>query len=154
MPSKPNVLTVAEFLKLKGTQKRPVIVYFNGDQWANLTRNVRPGKGKPPGKTMTLTLMELPGLSGGLATFGCPIECSGPIRGGEGEVRCNCGGDLPTPGSPGGATIEACFMRVRRDGSVSCAGVCRSGRTCRLASWIVPSPSGARLVLSSCNCSR
>ena len=70
MPNKPNVLTVAEFLKLKGTQKGPVVVYFNGDQWANLTRDIKPGKGKPPDKTMTLTLTELPGLPGGLGTFG------------------------------------------------------------------------------------
>ena len=101
MPNKPNVLTVAEFLKLKGT-KGPVVVYFNGDQWANLTRDIKPGKGKPPDKTMTLTLTELPGLPGGLGTFGCPIECSGPIRGGGGK-----GGRRTGVGARAGDTVDS-----------------------------------------------
>lgn len=151
MVTKPNVLTLAEFLQLKGPQRGPVIVYFNGDQWANMTREINAGKGKPPENKMTLTLTELPGLTGGLATFGCPIECSGPIRGEEGEVRCDCGGDLPTPGGGDAPTLNFCFMRVKRDGSISCKGSCRSG-TCRLASWIVPFPGGTRVIVSSCNC--
>jgi hypothetical protein len=156
MPAKPTILTLAEFLKLTGKQKGPVIVYFNANQWSNLTSDIKPGTGKPPDKTMTLTLTALPGLEGGLATFGCPIECSGPIRGGEGEVRCDCGGSLPTPGGGGGggASVELCVMRVRRDGRASCVGTCRSGRTCRLTSWAVPSITGTRLLVSSCSCGR
>lgn len=156
MQAKPTVLSLAEFLKLKGTQKGPIVVYFNGDQWGHLTRDLKPGKGKPPDKNLTLALTELPGLPGGLATFGCPIECSGPIRGGEGEVRCDCGGTLPTPGGggSGGTNLEFCVMRIRSDGAVACVGRCRSGRTCRLGSWIVSSPLGTRLMVSSCSCGR
>src|SRR5688500_18255688 len=109
MLRKPNVLTLAEFLKLKGTQKGPVVVYFNETQWKNFTRGAKPGKGKPPRKSLTLTLAELPGLPGGLVTFACPVECSGPIRGGEGQVRCDCyPGDL----GPSEPLKELCSVRL------------------------------------------
>lgn len=153
MSTKLNVLTLAQFLKLKGKQKSPVVVHFNASQWANLTRDLKPGRGKPPAKTLTLTLTEIPGLAGGLATFGCPIECSGPIRGGEGEVRCDCGGSITPPGGGGETTLEFCFMIVSKDGSVSCRGKCRNeNRSCRLASWFIPSAAGSRLVVATCNC--
>ena len=67
--SKPKILTLAEFLKLKGKQKSPVVVYFNANQWDNLTRDISPGKGTPPEKTLTLTLTEIPGMEGGLANI-------------------------------------------------------------------------------------
>ena len=151
--SKPKILTLAEFLKLKGKQKSPVVVYFNATQWANLTRDISPGKGTPPEKTLTLTLTEIPGMEGGLATFGCPPECSGPIRGTEGEVRCDCGGPVPTPDSDRETSLEFCLMSVRRDGTVACRGTCRRG-TCRLASWTIPTRTGTRLIVSTCSCSR
>ena len=155
MLSKPKILSLAEFLKLKGKQKSPVVVYFNADQWANLTRDMKPGKGKPPDKTLTLTLSEIPGLSGGLAIFACPIECSGPIRGREGEVHCDCGGDLETPGGGGGElSLEFCFMIIRKDGAASCTGRCRRNtQSCRLTSWLVPAGKATRLIAATCNCS-
>src|SRR5688572_19419093 len=61
MPRKPNILSVAEFLELKGTQKGPLVIYFNEKQLANFTREAKPGRGKPPGKNLTLTLTEMPG---------------------------------------------------------------------------------------------
>ena len=154
MSTKLNVLSLAEFLKQKKL-KSPMVVYFNANQWANLTRDIKPGRGKPPEKTLTLTLTEIPGVPGGLVTFGCPPECSGPIRGTEGELRCNCngGGIEPPPGRE--TSLEFCLTSVRSNGTVVCRGRCRDSRnTCRLASWFIPSGTGTRLIVSTCNCSR
>jgi hypothetical protein len=87
MARKPTILTLSEFLKLKGKQKKPVIVYFDEKQWANLTRGLKPTNQKPPrNNTLTFTLTTLPGLGGGFVEIRCPV--GGPITGADGELRC------------------------------------------------------------------
>jgi hypothetical protein len=151
MPNKPEILTVTEFRKLKGTVKKPIIVYFNEKQWANLTRNLKPLKGKPPKKTMTLTLSELPGIPGGFGAFLCPTVCPKPIFE-NGLGRCECPAPDLTPG--GGGSVAAprkfCFMWVRGDGTVKCSGRCsESGRSCSLGAWRV---SGSSVIILTCDC--
>jgi hypothetical protein len=156
MARKPNVLTLPEFLKLKGKQKGPIVVYFNADQWANVTKSVSPGKGKRPERTLTLALTEIPGLEGGLGTLHCPIECSGPIGAGEFEFHCDCPApELPTPGEPEPPTFEFCTtIRVGKNGTLRCVGKCGTGRSCRLSSWNFKTPLGIGLIVSSCACAR
>jgi hypothetical protein len=153
--AKPTILTLSEFLKLKGKQKKPVIVYFDEKQWANLTRGLKPSKEEPPAaNTLTFTLTTLPGLAGGLVEIGCPV--GGPITGAEGELRC--GGkpnvDFPDPNDPDDRRLEFCFRTLRPDGTVSCRGVCgQIGQSCRPRAHIVHTGvSGLDLVVTSCRC--
>ena len=157
MARKPNLLSLSEFLKLKGKQKGPIVVYFDADQWSNLTKSIEPGTGKRPEKTLSLSLTEIPGMEGGLGTFHCPIECSGPIGAGEFQFHCDCKGpELPTPGGGGtGGTIEFCTtIKVGKNGTARCVGTCRTGRSCRLSSWTVRTPTGLGLIVASCACAR
>jgi protein associated with RNAse G/E len=58
MARKPTILTLSEFLKLKSKQRKPVIVYFDERQWANLTRGLKPTGQKPP-RNNTLTFRQM-----------------------------------------------------------------------------------------------
>lgn len=151
MLNKPEILTVAEFRKLKGVFKKPVIIYFNKKQWTSLMSNLAPTKGKPPEKTLTLTLSELPDVPGGFGALKCPPECS-KMTLDEGHGRCNCAPDLPSPGGSGGATVprKFCFIVVRSDGTITCSGTCSdSKRSCSLGTWKVP---GSVAVTHTCSC--
>src|SRR5437868_7631609 len=156
MPNKPKILTVSEFRKTKRLSKGQ-IVYFDKKQWSNLTRGIEPSRGTVPSKTVTLTLTDFPGVDGGFGEFGCPIECDGPLSGiGDGEVRCNCTGDV-TPPEIDPPELEYCFIKLGKNGSASCGGHCRKNpfsdsapkRSCRLGTWIVPSRgiAGAKVVV-------
>jgi hypothetical protein len=154
MARKPEILTLREFLKVRGKQKRPALVYFNEKQWANLTRGLKPTvQAPPPDNTLTFTLTTLPGLDGGLVEIRCPV--GGPITGAEGELRC--GGkpnvDFPTPSKPA-TSQEFCFQVLRADGTVSCTGKCKkTGQRCRLVSHTLPTTiAGVTLLVSYCRC--
>jgi hypothetical protein len=154
MARKPTILTVSEFLKLKGKQKNPVIVYFDEKQWANLTRGLKPTKEEPPkSNTLTFTLTTLPGLPGGLVEIRCPV--GGPITG-AGELRCGEKPDVnfPDPNDPDDRRLEFCFKRLRLDGTVSCVGQCgRTGQRCQPSTHIIHTGvAGLDLVVTSCRC--
>ena len=87
MKRKPAILTLSEFLKLEGKHKKPVIVYFDGKEWANLTRNLKPTDQKPRrNNALTFTLSTLPGLEGGFVEIRCPVDQQGLITGADGRV--------------------------------------------------------------------
>lgn len=153
--AKPTILTLSEFLKLKGKQKKPVIVYFDEKQWANLTRGLKPTDQEPPqNNSLTFTLTRLPGMEGGLVEIRCPV--GGPITGAEGELRCGAkpGVDFPGPNDPGDLRLEFCAKILRRDGSVSCTGACGNAKQkCRLRAHTVPTGVlGLNVVVTSCHC--
>lgn len=120
MGAKPNVLTLSEFLKLRGQQKGPVIIYLNEQQWENLTRGLKPGDGQPPRTGARMMLTTLPGLTGGFVEARCPV--GEPRMGAEGELRCGQG-----PGVEFDDDKERtfCLMRMEQNGVVSCQGECK-----------------------------
>lgn len=151
MFSKPDILTVTEFRKLKKTLKKPIVIYFNEKQWTNLTHQLKPLDEKPPKQTLTLTLSQLPDIPGGFGTLRCPPECS-KITLEEGRGRCICPPDLPSPGGSGNVTIprQFCFLVVRSDGTVTCSGACYdSKRSCSLGMWKTP---GSIVLTMTCSC--
>jgi hypothetical protein len=155
MAQKLTILTLSEFLKLRGKQKKPVIVHFDGKQWANLTRGLKPTSKQPPrSNNLTFILTTLPGLDGGLVEIRCPV--GGPITGAEGELRCGKKPDVdfPDPDDPDDRHLEFCAKVLRKDGSVSCSGLCGNTRQrCRLRAHTVPSGvPGLDLVVTSCRC--
>ena len=148
MPRKPTILTLDEFLKLKGKQKNPSIVYFNEQQWAKLTRGLKPTDGKPPKTGVRLALTTLPGVSGGFVEMRCPFVTK--ITGAEGEVRC---GQTPELNTPGGTPWNVCSMRIRKSGQISCEGKCKPVGDCRKKSYgtsLGPQGFSALLVLCAC----
>ena len=155
MARKPTILTLSEFLKLKGKQKKPVIVYFDEKQWANLTRGLKPTDQEPlRNNTLTFTLTTLPVLRGGFVEIRCPV--GGPITGAEGELRCGKKPDIdfPDPNDPDDLRLEFCAKILHKDGSVSCTGLCGNTRQrCRLRSHTVPTGiAGLDLVVTTCRC--
>jgi hypothetical protein len=131
MTGKSTILTLDEFLKLKGRQKKPVVVYFNEQQWRKLTRGLKPTDEKMPKTGVRLALTALPGMSGGFVEMHCPTVTK--ITGAEGQVRCSDPPaiDTPNPSQP----HFGCSMRIRRDGQVVCEGKCDQFGNCRKKSY-------------------
>ena len=147
MPSKPEFHTLAEFRKLSGNFKKPVVIYFNKKQLDNLSAGARPMTGKPPTKSLYLTVTEVAGFEGGFVTPNCPET---PTKIGSGELRCGSAPGIPTPpGGGGGIELEACFLSFRADGGVSCRGRCARGQ-CTLGRWRVA--PGSNIVIYTCSC--
>ena len=145
MPAKPEFHTLAEFRKLSGNFKKPVVIYFNKTQLANLNSSAKPGTGKVPTKGVTLTVSEVAGFDGGFVTPNCPET---PTKIGSGELRCGSAPSIPSgPGSPE-IQLEACFLKFGANGSVSCKGRCARGN-CTLGRWRLP---GSNIVIYSCSC--
>jgi hypothetical protein len=151
----PRIFFFTRVENLRGKQKRSPIVYFNEDQWANLTRGLKPTDSAPlPDDTLTFTLTTLPGLAGGLVEMRCPD--GGPITGADGEMRCGGKPDVPfpPPSPPTPTPPEFCFKTLGADGSISCKGACNKGRRCRLVSQTSPTKiPGVTLLLTYCRCS-
>ena len=146
MPAKPEFYTLAEFRKLSGSFKKPVVIYFNQKQLANLNGSARPKSGKPPAKSVTLTISEVAGFDGAFITPNCPET---PTKIGSGELRCGSAPSIPTgPGSPE-IQLEACFLKFLADGRVTCQGRCARGN-CTLGRWRLPN---SNIVIYSCSCS-
>ena len=146
MPSKPEFYTLAEFRKLSGSFKKPVVIYFNDKQLANLSSGARQMTGKPPSKGLYLTVTEVAGFDGAFVTPKCPET---PTKIGSGELRCGSAPSVPSPPSGGGIELEACFLSFRADGTVSCRGRCARGN-CTLGRWR-PSP-GSSIAIYTCSC--
>ena len=134
MPAKPEFHTLAEFRKLSGNFKKPVVIYFNKTQLANLNSSAKPGTGKVPTKGVTLTVSEVAGFDGGFVTPNCPET---PTKIGSGELRCGSAPSIPSgPGSPeiqlrlafsSSARTEALVVRADAHAEIarSGVGVCR-----------------------------
>jgi hypothetical protein len=155
MARKPDVLTVAELLRRKGKLQSPVVVYFDEEQWARLTRRRSPSRGKPPAAVFTLELSEVSGLSGGLGTFKCPPGSPGIVLTKDGKFACKPPVDADPPTIDDDTALQLCGMIVKANGDVLCAGGCGRTRTCRLGSWsvTVPGSFGKRQVRSlACSC--
>jgi hypothetical protein len=144
MPAKSPFLTVSQYRKLRGKQKKPVIVHFNERQWANLTRGLKPVDKRPPKSGVQMILTTLPGLPGGFVEFRCPD--GGPITGAEGQSRC--GGkpdvDFPTPSTPSSNFPGICFTKLGADGRMSCVGRCRSGNCRKITYGVSLTKQGLR----------
>lgn len=151
MGAKPTVLTLGEFLELRGQKRGPLIIYFNQQQWGNLTRDLKPSDGKAPGAGARLVLTTLPGLPGGFVEARCPVGNLG--MGAEGEPRCEDKPDVDfhEPERPG---VRICGMKVHKNGEISCHGICQGFGTCKKKSYgINVNPGGmfsALLVLCQC----
>jgi hypothetical protein len=151
MSNKPTILTIAEFRKKKGKLPNPTLIYFDKTQWSNLTRDLKPERGKLSSDCLTATLIEIPGQEGGLLEAACPIECSGPLSGGEGEVHCDC-----SRGGEGGPGLEfaPCRLGISATGRLACLGQCANRATrCRMRVTYRHTQFGRSISLS-CRCSR
>ena len=156
MAARPAILTLSELRKLRGKQKKSVLIYFDKKQWANLTAGVKVNNGKPAKtESMTLSLITFPDFDGGFVEIRCPV--GGPITGAEGELRCGGkpGVNFPSPNAP---TVNAkfCAMLLNKDGSVSCSGKCSDGKQkCKLVSFSVPTNiPGLQVISMYCKCSQ
>jgi len=145
MPTKPEFYTLAEFRKLSGNFKKPIVIYFNEKQLANLNAGAQAKSGKPPAKALSLTITEVAGFDGGFVTANCPET---PTKIGSGELRCGSAPSVPSPGGGGGIQLEACFLLFRADGTATCRGRCARGE-CKLGRWRLP---GSNIVILSCAC--
>ena len=156
MAARPSVLTLSEFLKLRGKQNKSALIYFDKKQWANLTAVVKVNHGKPAKKeSLTFSLITFPDLNGGFVEIRCPV--GGPIKGAEGELRCGGkpGVNFPSPNAPQ-VNAEFCTMILHKDGSVSCSGMCSNGKQkCKLVSYSVPTKTpGIQVISMYCKCSQ
>ena len=145
MPAKPDFYTLAEFRKLSGNFKKPIVIYFNEKQLANLNSSARPKTGKPPAKTLSLTATQVDGILGAFVTANCPET---PTKIGSGELRCGSVPSIPTGPGAGEIQLEACFLSFSADGTARCKGRCARGE-CRLGRWRIP---GTPIVIFSCSC--
>jgi hypothetical protein len=145
MPTKPEFHTLAEFRKLSGSFKKPIVIYFNEKQLANLNASASAKTGKPPTKTLSLTVSQIDGVLGGFVTAKCPET---PTKIGSGELRCGSAPSIPSGPGGGEIEIEACFLSFGANGSVRCRGRCRRG-ACTLGRWRLP---GSNIVTFTCSC--
>lgn len=145
MPAKPEFYTLAEFRKLSGNFKKPIVIYFNEKQLAKLSSSAQAKSGKPPAKSLSLTVSQVDGVLGGFVTAKCPEP---PTKIGSGELRCGSAPGIPPPTGPGQPQIEACFLSFSADGTAKCKGRCPRG-DCRLGRWRLP---GSNIVIFSCSC--
>lgn len=159
----PNIVSLDEFLKLKGEQKEPLTIYFDEQQWTTMTKGLRPVEGKPAKKGIRLALFTSPSLPGGFGTVSSG-ENSGFILIGPGVISTSY--PIPDPGNPGGIPdregprdpgdpldkifegklLPCSFAVYPRFG---CVGVC-SGN-CRLMTYI-EGTSRWRTITVSCEC--
>ena len=80
--SQTRFLYARGFRKLSGNFKKPIVIYFNEKQLAKLNASARPKTGKPPGKSLSLTVSQVDGILGGFVTAKCPET---PTKIGSGE---------------------------------------------------------------------
>ena len=146
MPSTPEFYTLAEFRKLSGSFKKPVVIYFSANQLGKLTSGARPMTGKPPAKSLHLTVTEVAGFDGAFVTPNCPET---PTKIGSGELRCGSAPGIPSAPGSGGIQLDACFLSFRADGTVTCKGTCARGN-CTLGRW--RAAPGSNIVIYTCSC--
>ena len=117
--TKPEILSLSEFKKLRGQQKRPLLVYLTETQFKKLLSGSKFGKGKlkPGGVTIGLISLE----SGGFLQISAP--------GGKGPFIGTNGALLAKPCPP----EETPCAQVLKGGIIVCEGSCATGTSCRLA---------------------
>ncbi len=156
MAEQPRVLTVSQFEKQKGPLKGPVLIYLDAQQWKNLNRGLQKGRGKPPTDRLTIALVEIPGLPGGLLAPKCPDDQpNGPIGGEDGELRCGKAPAIPGGPSPRPPEVQDfCALVLRSSGSILCRGRCaKAGKKCRPIVWFARArPGQSRFGIVACAC--
>jgi hypothetical protein len=117
--TKPEILSLGEFKKLRGQQKRPLLVYLAENQFKKLLSGskFRKGKLKPGGVTIALISLE----SGGFLQISAP--------GGKGPFIGTNGALLAKPCPP----EETPCAAVPKGGIIVCEGSCGTGSSCGLA---------------------
>lgn len=112
MAAKAHVVTVREFLKLKGRLKAPTFICYSKKEWRELMKGPRPIKVKVPPRGAALIAFQIPGTDVGVALPTCPD--GGPFVD-EGRTTCV---------SDGGPLGKACARVHRKTGGVVCEGRC------------------------------
>lgn len=119
---KPDILSFSEFKKLRGQQKKPLVVYLDKKQFKKLVSSSKPVKGKPDPRGVTVTLVKMPLMPGGFVEISAPggkgpfIDTNGVIR-----ARRISGG------------TAACDPVLSDGGIIECKGQCGTGSSCGLA---------------------
>jgi hypothetical protein len=114
---KPEILSFSEFKKLRGQQKKPLVVYLDEKQFKKLVSGSKFEKGKPNPRGVTITLVLL--KSGGFIEISAPGG-KGPFIDTNGALRARpCTGDPCAP--------------VLKGGIIVCEGSCGTGTSCGLA---------------------
>ncbi len=146
MPTKPGFYSLADFRKLSGSFRKPVVIHFSKTQLDNLRTSASTKSGKPPAKSLTLTVTGVDGIEGGFVTIACPEP---PTKLGSGELRCGKAPGIPTGPTPDPPDLQFCFLRFHGNGRVTCQGRCRRGN-CTLIRWR-PVP-GSNIEFYTCSC--
>jgi hypothetical protein len=118
---KPNILSFSEFKKLRGQQKKPLVVYLDEKQFKNLVSGSKPETGKPNPRGVTITLAKLPLMPGGFVEITAPGG-KGPFIDTNGVIRAR---------RISGET-DGCDP-VLSGGIIVCKGSCGTGTSCKLA---------------------
>jgi hypothetical protein len=118
---KPDILSFSEFKKLRGQQKKPLVVYFDEKQFKKLVSGSKPEKGEPNPRGVTITLAKLPMMPGGFVEISAP-DGKGPFIDTNGVIRAR---------RISGETDEC--AAVLSGGIIVCKGSCGTGTSCGLA---------------------
>jgi hypothetical protein len=119
---KPVVLTFSELKKLRGQQKKPLIVYLDEKQLTRLVSGSKAEQGNPHPRAVTISLAKLPTMSGGFVEISAPGG-KGPYIDANGVIRAR---------RISGGTDE-CAPVLSPDGIIECKGSCGTGTSCGLA---------------------
>src|SRR5262245_16302038 len=124
---KPVVLSLSELKKLRGQQKKPLIVYLDEKQLTRFVSGSKAAKGNPNPRGVTIALAKLPTMPGGF------VEISAP--GGKGPY-IDANGVIRARRISGGS--DECAPVLSPDGIIVCDGSCGTGTSCGLAFAPVP----------------
>jgi hypothetical protein len=119
---KPDILSFSELKKLRGQQKKPLVVYLDEKQFKTLVSGSKPETGKPNSRGVTITLAKLPLMPGGFVEVTAPGG-KGPFIDTNGVIRAQ---------RISGET-DACAPVLTSDGIIVCKGSCGTGTSCGLA---------------------
>jgi len=120
--SKPVVLSFSELIKLRGQQKKPLLVYLDEKQLTSLVSGSKAGKGNSNPRSVTIALAKLPTMPGGFVEISAPGG-KGPYIDTKGVIRAR---------RISGGTDE-CAPVLSPDGIIVCEGSCGAGTSCGLA---------------------
>ena len=118
---KPVVLSFSELKKLRGQQKKPLIVYLDEKQLTSLVSRSKAEKGNPNPRGVTITLAKLPTMPGSFVEISAPGG-KGPYIDTNGVIRARrISGE------------DGCAPVLSPDGIIECKGSCGTGTSCGLA---------------------
>ena len=118
---KPVVLGFSELKKLRGQQKKPLIVYLDEKQLTRFVSGSKAEKGRPNPRGVTIALAKLPTMPGGFVEISAPGG-KGPYIDAKGVIRAR-------RISEG----DECAPVLSPDGIIVCSGSCGTGTSCGLA---------------------